>query len=86
MRRTIMALILDLEPEIEQGFLAEPESVRNVAIKNFVKEFVDKQQRQRKREERLKNLSPITKEFAGIITQQDVDSISDNRFHYLLDR
>lgn len=81
-----MTIILELEPKLEQDFLAEPEAVREVAIQNFIKDFLDKQQRQRKREERLKNLSPITKEFSGIITQQDINTITDNRFHYLLNR
>lgn len=81
-----MDVTIDLPQELAEEYLAEPEEIRRLAMVDFIKDFIDKRQRERKREERLKNLSPITKEFAGIITQQDIDSITDSRFHYLLNR
>ena len=58
---------------------------------DYLKNEVDKAKRQRKREERLKNLSPITKKYAGFLknpnggsyTDEDIDRI---KYEYLQEK
>lgn len=72
-----LAIPLNLPREAEEQFLAFSEQERQDVVTELVLDWLDKQIRKKRREERLKNLHPITKKYAGFLKKPDGESYTD---------
>lgn len=72
-----LALPLNLPKEAEEQFLPLAESEKQSVITELLIEWADKQARKKRREERLNNLSPITKKYAGFLKKSNGTNYTD---------
>lgn len=78
-----MSYVLELPPTLEQEI---KEYLPKESIISLIKEEIDKAKRQRKREQLLANTPADIANLRGIITEQDIASIQDDRFQDLMKR
>lgn len=86
-----MSLLVDLPYEMEQKFLAETKDDSQNVIKELVMNYLDKKERQKRREELLNNLDPMITKWAGYfdtgkgskLTDEDIDQM---RYEYLMEK
>lgn len=78
-----MSYVLELPPTLEQEI---KEYLPKDFIIRLIKEEIDKAKRQRKREQLLANTPADIANLRGIITEQDIANIQDDRFQDLMKR
>lgn len=78
-----MSYVLELPPTLEQEI---KEYLPKESIISLIKEEIDKAKRQRKREQLLANTPADIANLRGIITEQDIANIQDDRFQDLMKR
>lgn len=86
-----MSFLVDLPYEMEQQFLAETKDDSQNVIKELVMDYLDKKERQKRREELLNNLDPMITKWAGYfdtgngskLTDEDIDQL---RYEYLMEK
>lgn len=78
-----MSYVLELPPTLEQEI---KEYLPKESIISLIKEEIDKAKRQRKREQLLANTPADIANLRGIITEQDIANVQDDRFQDLMKR
>lgn len=78
-----MSYVLELPPTLEQEI---KEYLPKESIISLIKAEIDKAKRQRKREQLLANTPADIANLRGIITEQDIANIQDDRFQDLMKR
>lgn len=78
-----MSYVLELPPTLEQEI---KEYLPKESIISLIKEEIDKAKRQRRREQLLANTPADIANLRGIITEQDIANIQDDRFQDLMKR
>lgn len=81
-----LALPLNLPKETEEQFLPLADSEKQNVITELLIEWADKQARKKRREALLKNTDPDIKKWSGIISEEDIKRVKDERFHDLIAR
>ncbi len=52
----------------------------------MLSDYIDKRERQRKRQELLNNPSPFVEKYQGALSEKYLRSLNDDRINYLLDK
>lgn len=83
-----MEFIIQIPDDLGKAFAETPEKERNLAIQQaisqFINEYSQKTERQRKRQALLNHLPPVVKEYRGTISEEHLRSLNDDRINYLL--
>ncbi len=82
-----MQLSIQLPDDIAQTFInTVPEQERDNIITQLFSDYIDKRERQKKRQELLNNPSPFVQKYQGALSEKYLRSLSDDRINYLLDK
>lgn len=86
-----MSIVIDLPIETEQAFLVQTNHNYQAVVTELINDYLDKKQREKKRQELLKNMHPDIEKWSGVFRKKDGSEYTDEdidriKHEYLMEK